>query len=53
VTVLPRNRMAVAGGGMLAGLINPVALIFTFSQVGPGDTNRCAAAVEEAMVMKS
>jgi uncharacterized protein involved in outer membrane biogenesis len=52
VTVLPRGRMAAAGGGLLAGLVNPGYLLFTFSQTGSGQTNACAAAVEEAMVMK-
>jgi uncharacterized protein involved in outer membrane biogenesis len=52
VTVLPRRRMAAAGGGLLAGLVNPGYLLFTFSQTGSGQTNVCAAAVEEAMVMK-
>jgi uncharacterized protein involved in outer membrane biogenesis len=52
VTVLPRRRMVAAGTGLLAGLINPGFLIYTFSQTGSGETNPCAAAVEEAMVMK-
>jgi hypothetical protein len=52
VTVLPRNRMAAVGGGLLAGLVNPGNLLFTFSQTGSGHANACVAAVEEAMVMK-
>ena len=52
VTVLPRRRMAAAGTGLLAGLVNPGYLIFTFSQTGSGEANACAAAVEQAMVMK-
>jgi uncharacterized protein involved in outer membrane biogenesis len=48
VTVLPRRRMAALGGGLLAGLINPGFLIYTFSQTGSGEANPCAAAVEEA-----
>jgi hypothetical protein len=52
VTVLPRRRMAAAGTGALAGLINPGYLIFTFSQIGSRQANPCAAAVEEAMAMK-
>jgi uncharacterized protein involved in outer membrane biogenesis len=52
VTVLPRNRMAAAGTGALAGLINPGYLIFTFTQAGSGQANSCAAAVERAMAMK-
>ncbi|MGI9320504.1 MAG: AsmA-like C-terminal region-containing protein, partial [Thiogranum sp.] len=53
VTVLPRNRMATAGTGMLAGLINPGYLIFAFSQAGSGQANPCAAAVAETMAMKT
>ena len=52
VTVLPRNRMAAAGAGALAGLVNPGYLIFTFTQTGSGDANPCAAAIEKAMLMK-
>jgi hypothetical protein len=50
-TVLPRNRVA-AGTGLLAGLVNPAYVVFTFSQVGSGARNPCAAAVEEAMALK-
>ena len=52
VTVLPRRRMAAAGTGLLAGLVNPGYLIFTFSQAGARHANACAVAVEKAMVMK-
>jgi hypothetical protein len=52
VTVLPRRRMAAAGIGALAGLVNPGYLIFTFSQTGSRQANPCVAAVEEAMAMK-
>jgi hypothetical protein len=52
VTVLPRRRMAAAGGGALAGLVNPGYLIFIFSQTGSQQANSCAAAVEAAMAMK-
>jgi len=52
VTVLPRNRIAVAGTGLLAGLVNPGYLIFTFSQTGSRQANRCVAAVEEVMKLK-
>jgi uncharacterized protein involved in outer membrane biogenesis len=52
VTVLPRNRVAAAGTGMLAGLINPGYLIFTFAQTGGGRGNSCATAVAEAMALK-
>jgi hypothetical protein len=52
VTVLPRNRMAAAGSGLLAGLINPAYLLFAFTQTGSGVSNPCQAAVNEALVMK-
>lgn len=52
-TVLPRNRMAAAGSGLLAGLINPGYLIFTFSQTGSGQANACEAAVAKAVAMKT
>ncbi len=51
VTVLPRNRIAAAGG-LLAGLVNPGFLVFTLTQLGSGEANPCAAAVEQAMAMK-
>ena len=53
VTVLPRNRMAAAGTGMLAGLINPGYLIFAFSQTGAGQANSCETAVAETMALKT
>jgi uncharacterized protein involved in outer membrane biogenesis len=53
VTVLPRRQvMAAAGTGLLAGLVHPGYLIFTFTQTGSGVRNPCAAAVNEAMIMK-
>ena len=53
VTALPRSRkMAAAGTGLLAGLVNPGFLIFTFTQTGSGVKNPCAAAVNEAMIME-
>jgi len=52
VAVLPRRRMAAAGTGALAGLVNPGYLLFTFTQAGSRHSNPCAAAVEAAMVMK-
>jgi uncharacterized protein involved in outer membrane biogenesis len=52
VTVLPRRRMAAAGTGALAGLINPGYLIFTFAQTGSGQANACATAVEQALALK-
>ena len=50
--VLPRRRMAAAGAGALAGLVNPGYLLFTFTQTGSRQANPCAAAVEAAMAMK-
>ena len=52
VTTLPRNRTTAAGTGMLAGLINPGYLIFTFSQRGSGQANACEVAIAETMAMK-
>jgi hypothetical protein len=52
VTVLPGNRMAAAGSGLLAGLINPAYLLFAFTQTGSGVSNPCQAAVNDALVMK-
>jgi uncharacterized protein involved in outer membrane biogenesis len=47
VTRLPRGRrVAGAGAGLFAGLINPAFLIFAFSDTGTGETNPCDAAVE-------
>jgi uncharacterized protein involved in outer membrane biogenesis len=53
VTMLPRRRMTIAGTGLLAGLLNPAYLLLTFGQLGSGDTNPCAAAVETARVLKA
>jgi hypothetical protein len=52
VTVLPRNRTAAAGAGLLSGLVNPGYLIFTFTQTGSRQANPCVAAIEKAMIMK-
>jgi uncharacterized protein involved in outer membrane biogenesis len=52
VTVLPRGRTTLAGGGALAGLINPGYLIFVWARTGWGETNPCLSAVEEARKMK-
>ncbi len=52
VTVLPRNRTAAAGAGVLAGLVNPGYLMFTFTQTGSRQANPCVAAIEKAMIMK-
>lgn len=52
MAVLPRQRMAAAGTGALAGLVNPGFLLFTFTQTGSRQANPCAAAVEAAMAMK-
>ena len=51
LTVLPGNRIRAAGSGVLAGLINPAYLIFTFSQMGTGGES-CTAAINKALVMK-
>jgi uncharacterized protein involved in outer membrane biogenesis len=51
-TVLPRRRTAVVGGGMLAGLLNPAYLVFTFSQIGTQDANPCVVAIEKAQAVK-
>ena len=52
-TVLPRRRVVVLGGSVLAGLINPAYLVFTFSQLGSGSSNPCVAGVEEAVAAKA
>lgn len=52
-TTLPRERMAAAGAGLLAGVINPALLLFTLSRTGTGEANPCVAAVEEAKTMKA
>jgi uncharacterized protein involved in outer membrane biogenesis len=50
VTRIPRGSRLAAGAGasLLAGLINPVFLIFALSDTGTGDANPCDAAVEMA-----
>ena len=49
VTRLPRGRrLAGAGLGLLAGLVNPAFLIFSLSDTGTGMANPCDAAVERA-----
>ena len=53
VAVLPRRRMTIAGTGILSGLLNPAYLLLTFSQLGSGDSNPCAAAVEAARALKA
>jgi uncharacterized protein involved in outer membrane biogenesis len=52
VTMLPRNRTAAAGAGVLSGLVNPGYLLFTFTQTGSRQANPCVAAIEKAMLMK-
>jgi uncharacterized protein involved in outer membrane biogenesis len=52
VTRLPRSRMAAVGTGVLASLVNPGYLIFSFSQIGSRDDNPCVSAIERAMIMK-
>jgi AsmA family protein len=52
-TVLPRRRLATFGGGVLAGLINPAYLVFTFSQLGSGSSDPCVATVEAAEAAKA
>ncbi len=49
VTRLPRGRrLAGAGAGLFAGLVNPAFLLLTFSDTGTGYANPCDAAVERA-----
>ncbi|MGD9079353.1 MAG: AsmA family protein [Desulfobacterales bacterium] len=50
VTRIPRGSRLAAGTGasLLAGLINPVFLIFALSDTGTGEANPCEAAVEAA-----
>jgi uncharacterized protein involved in outer membrane biogenesis len=50
VTRIPRGSRRAAGTGasLLAGLVNPVFLIFALSDTGTGQTNPCDAAVEKA-----
>jgi uncharacterized protein involved in outer membrane biogenesis len=49
VTRIPRKSRLAAGtgAGLLAGLINPVFLIFAFSDTGTGEANPCDAVVEK------
>ncbi len=49
VTRIPKGSRLAAGAGasLLAGLINPVFLIFALSDTGTGDANPCDAAVEK------
>jgi hypothetical protein len=47
VARIPRRRR-LAGTGILAGLINPAFLLFSFSDTGTGQANPCASAVESA-----
>ncbi len=51
-TTLPRERMAAAGAGLLAGVVNPALLLFTLSRTGTGEANPCVAAVEDAEALK-
>jgi len=50
VTRIPRGSRLATGGSasLLAGLVNPVFLIFALSDTGTGKANPCAAAVEQA-----
>ena len=50
VTRIPRGSRFAAGtgAGLLAGLVNPVFLIFALSDTGTGQANPCDAAVEHA-----
>ncbi|MGD9045619.1 MAG: hypothetical protein PVG06_18030, partial [Desulfobacterales bacterium] len=50
VTRIPRGSRLAAGtgAGILAGLINPVFLIFALSDTGTGQANPCDAAVAHA-----
>jgi uncharacterized protein involved in outer membrane biogenesis len=50
VTRIPRgSRLAAStGASLLAGLVNPVFLIFALSDTGTGQANPCDAAVEKA-----
>lgn len=50
ITRIPRGSRLAAGAGasLLAGLINPVFLIFALSDTGTGEANPCDAAVEQA-----
>jgi uncharacterized protein involved in outer membrane biogenesis len=49
VTRLPRRRrLAGAGAGLLAGLVNPAFLLLAFADTGTVGANPCDAAVERA-----
>jgi hypothetical protein len=50
VTRIPRGSRLATGTGasLLAGLVNPVFLIFALSDTGTGQANPCDAAVEKA-----
>ena len=45
---LPKERLAVIGGGALAGLVNPALLILSFSKLGLHEENPCVSAVRDA-----
>ena len=45
VTKLPR-RWTTATSGLLAGLVNPAFLLLAFSDIGSGNGNPCAVAIE-------
>ena len=45
---LPKERLAVIGGGALAGLVNPALLILSFSKLGLKEENPCVSAVRDA-----
>jgi hypothetical protein len=45
-SVLPRRRLAVLGGGVLAGLLNPAYLVLAFSQLGSGNSSPCESTIE-------
>ncbi|MBW2492361.1 MAG: AsmA family protein [Deltaproteobacteria bacterium] len=47
VTKIPRKRR-LAATGTLSAIINPVFLIFAFSDTGTGEANPCESAVERA-----
>jgi uncharacterized protein involved in outer membrane biogenesis len=50
VTRIPKGSRLAAGAGasLLAGLINPVFLIFALADIGTGQANPCDATVEKA-----
>ena len=47
VTRMPGGNRLTTGASLLAGLINPVFLIFALSDTGTGEANPCESAVEE------